>query len=205
MANLISKANSSKYADKGELADNTIHFCVLDVELTDGEFGERWELEIFLPQEELKTISFTRTEKRDALFEAMKEDLPQHDCWLVRWNFKGKSGYRLDQRSGGGSCACTPDAPVSDNPFLPDYPDDGPIETPAPKPAANTLGNAPASPKQYVAIGKLAEKLNIDVDMPETFGEAAALITRLEHDYTRATLQLNRRETKLEHGVPMAG
>ena len=67
----------------------------------------------------------------------------------------------------------------------------------------SVLDSAPASPKQYAAIGKLAGKLDRDVDMPETFGEAQALIARLEQDVRERRPLNGSREVTRENGVPV--
>ena len=86
---------------------------------------------------------------------------------------------------------------------MPDWEEEVPA-APAPAPKANTLENQPASPNQYKAIAKLAAKLDLDVDMPELFGEADALLSKLESDYQRQVASLNKKpELKVVSGVPM--
>jgi hypothetical protein len=206
--------SNSEFINKEELASSGKAFCILTVEDTDTMYGQKWFLQIFVDgEEEMRTMTFAHGDpeksKREQDFlqlAAQPEYLPVHACYLRKYNFEGKSGYRISARSGGGPCPCTTDVPQKKEAFLPDDDEEPLVSVAQPQPQqekATMLDNAPASPKQYVAIGKLAGKLGRDVDMPETFGEAKALIEQLSQDYDRVTAQLNRRETKTEAGASL--
>jgi hypothetical protein len=209
--------SNSEFVNKEELASSGKAFCIIDVEDTDTIYGKKWFLQIFIAGDELlRTLTFAHGDpeksKREKDFIELSqhsEYLPVHSCYLRKYNFEGKSGYRISARSGGGSCPCTPQESGGD-PFLPEWENEEPVvpapivePAPAPAPVVNTLDNQPASPKQYATIGKLGALLNQDPDMPETFGAAAKLIEQLEADYARQTASINKSALKVVAGVPM--
>ncbi len=221
-------SEGQSFVNKSELVEKQTRFCIMDIEDAQGTFGMEWQLEIFYEgTDELGTMTFAHgnpeKSKREQQFKELvqhSEYLPVHDCTLKKYKFEGVTGYRIIARSGGGPCPCSPGEHDDEDAFLPpDVPlAPAPQEKPAvtithrPSPSepnvvyqhsdgSRVLDAASASPKQYAQIGALAERLNRDVSMPETFGEAKALIEQLTQDYNRMTAQLNRRETKTEGGV----
>lgn len=205
-------SSGSDFVNKEELAQSKKQFCITDVTDTDTVYGAKWYVQIFVAgTDELQTMTFSHGDatksKREQDFlqlAANPQYLPLHACTLSTYSFQGKTGYRIIARNGGGACPCTPGEKVDGDPFLPDFDE---IEKPAPAPApqvkpATTIENSPASPKQYATIGKLSALLSRDVDMPETYGQAATIIVQLEQDYKAMTAQLQR-PAKVTAGVPM--
>jgi hypothetical protein len=216
--------SSSEFVNKEELSSSGKAFCILTVTDTSTVYGDKWFLQIFIDgDEELRTMTFahgdaTRSKREQDFIQlaAHPEYLPQHSCYLRKYSFEGKSGYRISARSGGGACPCTTDVPVAPEPLLPAWDEEIPLmpawdepvpaapqPTASPAANANTLENAPASPNQYKTIAKLGAKLDLDVDMPETFGEAVKLIERLEAGYARQVAALNKPQLKVVNSVPM--
>src|SRR6266487_6519444 len=100
--------SNSEFVNKEELATGGKPFCIIDVTDTDTVYGQKWFIQIFIAgDEELRTMTFAHGDatksKREQDFIALAahpEYLPVHSCYLRKYSFEGKSGYRISARSG---------------------------------------------------------------------------------------------------------
>ena len=110
-----SEYQSTEFADRKALAETQARFCIVRCELvTQKDKKVRWYLTINVYDEQDKvtvaqTLTFDQSPARDDTFEAIKNELPQHNCYLELVKIKGgRTFYDLCQDEDDHKCLCDP-------------------------------------------------------------------------------------------------
>src|SRR6266436_8762428 len=121
------------FADRKQLSANRSRFCILDANIKESNGRDQWFLDISRKAGDdvvLETLTFDRSEKRDAGFQSLKDSgqFPKHNCWLEKRQIKSKQKgmidyYDLNVEEMDLPCACTTGGTSSGEDY-PSSPDD---------------------------------------------------------------------------------